>query len=623
MGAVRREGFDAVRRWCRVALFAWICLWGAATARADIAALGDAVIRPNSGPQQQVNLPAQWHRSEAPDTRISVQVSYSMPQTGPQAGLALYIPYLFDGGDVRVNGQVVLRVPQTNADITVRWRKPFWVPLPDALLRNGVNTVELDLPAHAGLATVYIPKPSIALLAEQFDRAESRKFWVHGVNWITLGTSIIVTAAMSLIWWRTRSDAIYLWMAIAGLLWGIRTALLLVEVVPTPTWLAWRTVHHFVALGSTAALVALSLQFAQLRRRRWIQGAWAYSVLVPVLVLLSGGRLDQVASSAGYVLAIGGMGGIAIGCAIHAVRIRGDVPSWVLLINYCLIALAAVHDLILFWRADWMYALAPHWVEQCILLLRYTFSLLMLTFVVVIVHRYSDNLRQMKGINQVLEARVRQRETELAEEHARVTALQRQQAMLEERQRIMHDLHDGLGSQLLTTLTRARANDLEPDQITAALQACLNDLRLALDTLRPDAGGFWPAFADFRFRWSQLLAAADIAVHWDIPVVSDLRELPPHATLQVLRILQEALTNVIKHAAASHVHVRVQEAASDSLVFSVEDNGKGMSGTDAASTARAGFGLESMQQRARRLGAHLLITNAQPGTRVELAVPVL
>ena len=91
----------------------------------------------------------------------------------------------------------------------------------------------------------------------------------------------------------------------------------------------------------------------------------------------------------------------------------------------------------------------------------------------------------------------------------------------------------------------------------------------------------------------------------------------PADTLQILRILQEALTNVIKHAGATSVAIEAQMIDPQLARFRVADNGAGF---DPAS-ATASRGLGNMQQRAQRLGAQLQLTSGASGTDLTLTVP--
>lgn len=225
-----------------------------------------------------------------------------------------------------------------------------------------------------------------------------------------------------------------------------------------------------------------------------------------------------------------------------------------------------------------------------------------------------DGLRQA---NAQLEERVVERTRALEENHARLRQLERQHATDEERQRIMSDLHDGLGSQLFVTLSRVERGELDALQVAGDLRACIGDMRLALEAMSPDGEDFLQAWGSFRFRWDSQLLNAGVASHWNDQGTGDSVPLASTTGLQVLRVAQEALTNVLKHARARQVCVRL--AATDTLLqLEITDDGIG----PPADTTRAGRGLGNMRMRASRIGGTVTVEAARPGTLVRLQLPL-
>jgi signal transduction histidine kinase len=95
--------------------------------------------------------------------------------------------------------------------------------------------------------------------------------------------------------------------------------------------------------------------------------------------------------------------------------------------------------------------------------------------------------------------------------------------------------------------------------------------------------------------------------------------LPPRQQIEVMRVAQEALTNVRKHADATVVRVRADTRGRD-LIVSIADNGRGFD----PNAPGEGLGLQGMEERARLLGGMFRITSEpQGGTTVELTVPML
>jgi signal transduction histidine kinase len=225
-----------------------------------------------------------------------------------------------------------------------------------------------------------------------------------------------------------------------------------------------------------------------------------------------------------------------------------------------------------------------------------------------------DDLRQA---NTRLEERVAERTRALEENHARLRQLERQHAAGEERQRIMSDLHDGLGSQLFVTLSRVDRNELDARQVADALRACIGDMRLVLEAMSPDGEDFLGAWGSFRFRWEAQLRDAGVASRWEVTAADEGVPLPATTGLQVLRVAQEALTNVLKHARARNVRVRLAATARH-LQLEIADDGIG----PPRDTVSAGRGLGNMRARAARIGAALSLVPANPGTLLRLELPL-
>jgi signal transduction histidine kinase len=205
-------------------------------------------------------------------------------------------------------------------------------------------------------------------------------------------------------------------------------------------------------------------------------------------------------------------------------------------------------------------------------------------------------------------------------------------AMLEERDRIARELHDGL-AQMLATIAfqgeRARAvlADGNPhaarvalDRIEEASSMAYTDVREAIVGLRTDTDG------DLREMLQQtadgFTDATNIAVMLECAAIPTLRN--PLAELQLLRVVQESLTNVRKHARATRVEIRVTADTNDGrLVLSIRDDGIGFDPDQLPRIGRQHFGLLVMRERIESLGGRLAITSAPgSGATVTATIPL-
>jgi signal transduction histidine kinase len=232
--------------------------------------------------------------------------------------------------------------------------------------------------------------------------------------------------------------------------------------------------------------------------------------------------------------------------------------------------------------------------------------------------RVARALAESQRMNAELEERVRQKQRELERNFERLQELSRNAAVAEERQRIMTDMHDGIGANLITALSLVESDAASPREVAAVLRECIDDLRLTIDSLETADNELLPALGNFRYRLERRLQAMGIELQWTVAEVPALSYMSPRNLLHVLRILQEAFTNVLKHSQATKVIVETGLAGNPRRVFiRVSDNGRG-----AAAPESGGRGLGNMARRAGSLGGELRVASSAQGTTVELLLPV-
>jgi signal transduction histidine kinase len=425
--------------------------------------------------------------------------------------------------------------------------------------------------------------------------------------------SCLIVGVMGLfIGLRRPEESLYGLFGAAALLWGIRTLTLVIEVMPATAWYAWRTIYHGATGGFVIVLLLFAMRLAGMRYQRLKWALFAYWLLGPIGYLATGGNEMLIGRYwAGGLLPIG----IAIFVISLTAAWRQRTAALTMLsIALALAVLAGVHDYLMATAAPILRALAPQAADHRVFLLHFAADILLLVMGGILSARLVGTLQAIEQLNRTLEVRVAEREMALSKNYEQLRRLERQHAAVEERQQIMRDLHDGLGSQLFLTLSRAEVGRIDQGEIVQALRECIADMRLTLEAMSPESNDFLQAWGNFRFRWEQLLEASGLVSRWEMDSHDEgLVELSPHVIIQLLRIVQEALTNVLKHARAAEVAVRLR---TDERMIGIEvfDNGRGLGDAD----AQAGHGLANMRARAQRVGAQLEITDRHPGVRVSV-----
>lgn len=189
-----------------------------------------------------------------------------------------------------------------------------------------------------------------------------------------------------------------------------------------------------------------------------------------------------------------------------------------------------------------------------------------------------------------------------------------------DRRQLAQELHDGVGSQLVSILSTLDANSPHQRLTAASLQNCLLDLKLMVDGMDADAS-LMSHLASLRYRMHPMLEGAGIRMEWLVTNEERLLRVRGEAAQHVLRLTQEALANVIHHSHARTVMVLCRYRCEiDSLLLCVADDG---SGIDPQRRRAMGKGLSGMQQRALALGGRLRIeSSAEGGTVIQLTVPM-
>ena len=216
----------------------------------------------------------------------------------------------------------------------------------------------------------------------------------------------------------------------------------------------------------------------------------------------------------------------------------------------------------------------------------------------------------------------------VAVENARLYQQAEQLAVMEERERLAHDLHDSVTQSLysLTLLAEAsrrliRSGELEraSEYITRlgeTAQETLKEIRLLVYKLRPPALEREGLVGAIQQRLGAVERRAGVKAHL---IASDTIQLSASHEEGLYRITQEALNNALKHARASSVMVRIV-ADNEHIELDVEDNGIGF---DPGTVDRSeGMGLASMQERAKRLGGTMQV-HSSPGQGTRISVRVI
>lgn len=565
--------------------------------------------RPPLVPAAEVRLPYNWHAALG---TIGGRARFTMHFSFPDAASAqaLYVLRIGDSFSMVLNGVEIAQM-QTASRYKDYSKRPRLYPIPPGILK-AQNTLEITLAAHdgrySGLTPVLIGDTDT--LRAVYDRDY---FWrITGALVIAIISGVLGTLALVL--WLRQRDPLYLLYGAAELLWALQVSDTWITHAPLP-W-PWWGVVTFSGYALAPVLICKFALTVMEAHQGFIKhfSDWQLRLSVPVVFLFVLGRMPWVWTVLqGLIVLLC----VAVGIVVVAKGLRSEaVEKRVMAIATMVTVAAAVRDFIVIKLGSTYGHIS--WA-------RYTWVVFGLTLAWVIAERMRKDARSLSQMNETLAQQLAVRESELQAVFERERINEKTRGMLEERTRLMRDMHDGLGSQLAGVLQLAKNPSAPRAVVAAQLQDALDHLKLTVDAMQETDGDIGSLLGALRYRLAPRLEAAAIALAWDVGRLP----LIPGWTIQRSRNLQmilfEAFSNLIAHSGATHAHLVAayddREDSKDRVVrVMLTDNGRGF---DVGDMSRLhGHGLANMRARAASMGAILEVRSSAAGSQIQLILPL-
>lgn len=569
---------------------------------------GDAPPAPDDARWRPVGLPDWWGIEER---RRGVEGWYRATfrlDAAPAEVWAVYLPRVGQTVGVWVNRTLVGTSGGFGQPLPRNWNRPQLFGVPSTLLRVGENEILIRLVTHAG-APGFLRAFHVGPM-RVLGPLHARRTWRQVTLGQIVGSGTLATGLLLLLFaGRYERFLPQRWLALGLVLWSWTSADAFFHTIPVPSrW--WES--------STAAALVWCLVCFTIGFHRMLERArpGVDRIVVGVAVAYTA-ALALVPRLWFFAVVVAG-GGIAVVIALYLMTLLVRSPAAarsarrVLLLPVVLGVLFGMHDLV-------MVAMGRS-VLGGVLLSPYIPVLAMAAAGWLLLERHLETLRETEALNAELEARVASKHRELEENYDRLRAFERRHAVVGERERIMQDMHDGMGGQLVSTLAMVESGGWTAEQVSEALRDALDDLRIVIDSLDPAETDLLTVLGMVRARLEPRLVRHGLRFRWRVAEVPPLPGFGPEMALQVMRVVQEALTNVVRHARATTVTVRTGEMVGDDgrpgVFVDVEDDGRGID-----LEAPRGRGLAGMQRRAARLGGAVAVDATGTGTRVRLWIP--
>lgn len=554
-----------------------------------------------------------------PVTTVWARMTFDRGQL-PAGKLALVTTDNCDRVRIFLNGHEVFRNYNDDHDQRLGWYSPYLVPLNDAWLYGRQNEIVVRIDGRNNLT---IGRYRIGTVGAAAHLYGVQRFWhYHAVQFADFTVLVIAMAAL-LMWLARRQEIELLILAINGFAWG---SFALFFVLDRPFIDPWTheqigTAVWFVAMVTSLAYMAFVID--RDKARIIAPYHFACSTALYAATLLLPGRYGVLILMEGYLVAVS----VSILAAAGYVGLRRPGERWRMigLLAMLLLCLAgAVHDVGSQWFVRWWRGLE----FQTTAFAGFVFCVY---FILAFGQRAAKAFADLEQSNEMLEHRVADARARLAESEALRREAEVARAVDSERTRIMREVHDGVGSNLVSALAAAEHSSANPATIDTIKRALAN-LRLAVDSLEPVEGDIVLLLASFRHRMEPGIKAAGWQLEWSMADLPPLPWLDTGGALNLLRICQEALANALTHSRGRVIALRSEPGerqGRSGISITLSDDGVGIPVKAAPAgggrtESRSGKGLANMTARARALGGHLHIGSGEHGgTRLTLWLPLV
>ena len=568
----------------------------------------DAEAPPASG-WRAVTLPDDWS-TRWPGFDGVVWYRLTWDQRGAARPTALMLEYWTLAGAVYLNEAPIARDARLTEPLSRSWNMPRrWLLSPPAL-REGSNVLLIRVSGfaryQAGLGPVALGDP--ATVEARYDSAHLLRRVLPTFN---LGITVALATFFFAIWLMRRRETAYGWYSLALLAWaGYSINLVATSPWPFATTDGWSRATLIALLLFAVSYCMFVIRFLERRFPRIEAALWtgcvASLVLMAVVPHHQIGTASILLSSAVLALYFGAA------FLLFALTWRGRrVDHWVMNATHALTMAAATHDQLTFTGV----------LRDNIYYAPVTSQLLIVCMAIVLAWKFVSAVTRVEQFNDELTEKVGAARQELADMLNHQHELRLASSRMAERMSLAHNLHDGMGATLVNNIAVLEhgARNIPAGRFLSILKELREELRLVIDTstgAQPTDRPLADWLAPLRARLTLLCEDRSIQCRWRLDELGDY-VLPAAHSLDIMRVVQEGLTNALKHSGARAVDIALQPCSAG-LALTIEDDGHGFNPEEARNR---GIGLQSMASRASRLGGTLDIRASREGTALTFRIP--
>jgi len=552
---------------------------------------------------QSVDLPDDWYKNKRKQQQLWYQTQVNVDKISEKIW-AIYIPSVTHNVAVYINGIWIGQSGKFSDPVSRNHNKPQLFSFSSGLLKPGENRIDIKVKAayyEQGLLDQFYFAPATVLRD-----AYEWKYLIRVdlVKWMTL--AMYVLSLIILAFWLARSqDSVYGLFALELFIWATHNLNLFVSDIPVSA-----AIWEAMTMSTLGWTVAVMLLF----NHRYVGGGSArvdkvvllFSVLgIGIFFLPDIGSILHIGYSVWDIFVMI-FGVYAIYHLLTVYRHQSNPDVFLMLLVGLPILVSGFHDILMI----------NHFIDRRDgLIMQFSVIPSVILFSWFLVRRFVTSVAQAENLAQTLEQRVEQKQLEIQSQYEKLKSMEKESVLAEERERIMRDMHDGIGGQLVSVIVLLQEQSGEVfKSVREKVQLSLTDLRFVIDSLDPLLGDLPTLLGMMRSRIEEQLSAANIELEWAVTDLPEMQSLSPRNSLHVMRIVQEAVTNCIKHSHSGKLSLVTGVLDSNKIFIDIVDDGN-LADCVSQRTSR---GIKNMHYRAGQLDAELTVAHLNTGTTVRL-----
>ena len=561
---------------------------------------------------QPAALPDDWAKRNTQVDRAWYRATVVV-EDRPEAVWAVYLPMVFHNAAVYVNGLWVGQGGSFDEPLSRHHNQPLLINFSSELLHPGENSIHIRMQTTVGkqglLDRFYFGPAEKLQAAYDWKRLIRFEF----IQWITAAMyfmSMIVFA----FWLARRKDIVYALFSLELFLWATHNLNLFITNVPVSTRL-WEAIILVTFVWTIVTMIFFNHSYVGYANKK-IEKIILYFAFASTGLLF----LADVSSVhyVGYHILDTGICLLGIYAISHLIFVyyseeknhKTAQDAFLMLLVGMPILVSGLHD----------YLLLNNLINRLDgLIVQYSVIPSIMLFSWFMIRRFVRSINQAEEMTAVLEQRVREKQMTLESQYQELRISEQKRLLAEERERIMRDMHDGIGGQLVSIVAQLQDKRGEVfGNVRDKVQHSLTDLRLVIDSLDPVLSDLPTLLGMMRVRFAEQLSSANMELEWAVTDLPECEAIGPGECLHIMRILQEAINNSAKHSGSPKLTLTTGVLAAEhpQIYIDIIDYGRGLKNSTGGNNA--GRGIKNMHYRAEQLGAKLEINESLAGTQVRL-----